>query len=106
MSVAYSPEILQKPAFSRRIMLSNPTVSDLIKSREVTNAQVNAALDAVFADPKIGTFELASGWVLDITAAVKADRHATATLKEPTARPSSRRAAVRSAILLAQPVKS
>ncbi|MHC2109179.1 hypothetical protein [Methylobacterium sp. CM6246] len=86
-------------------MASNPTVSDLLKSREVTDAQVSAAVDAVLANAKIGPFELASGWVLDVTAAVKADRHATATLKEPTARPGGKRAAVKSAILLAHPVK-
>ncbi|CAM2783002.1 hypothetical protein ACLBXJ_02825 [Methylobacterium mesophilicum] len=86
-------------------MASNPTVSDLLKSKEVTDAQVSAAVDAVLANAKIGPFELASGWVLDVTAAVKADRHATATLKEPTARPGSKRAAVKSAILLAHPVK-
>lgn len=87
-------------------MASTLTVSDLYKSKEVTDTQVNAAVDAVLANPNTGPFELASGWILDVTAAVKADRHATATLKEPTARPGSRRAAVRSAILLAQPVKS
>jgi hypothetical protein len=86
-------------------MDSNPTVSDLLKSKEVTDAQVSAAVDAVLASPKIGLFELTSGWVIDLTAAVKADRHATATLKEPTARPGSKRAAVKSAILLAHPLK-
>ena len=86
-------------------MDTNPTVSDLFKSREVTDAQVSAAVDAVLDDPKTGRFELASGWAVDLTAAVKADRHATATLKEPTARPSSKRTAVKSAILMAYPVK-
>jgi hypothetical protein len=87
-------------------MASTLTVSDLFKSKEVTDAQVNAAVDAVLADPKTGPFELATGWVVDLAAAVKADRHATATLKEPTARPGSKRAAVKSAILLAHPVKA
>ncbi|TXM97315.1 hypothetical protein FV242_31850 [Methylobacterium sp. WL64] len=86
-------------------MASNPTVSDLLKSKEVTDAQVSAAVDAVLVNPRTGPFQLASGWVLDVTAAVKADRHATATLKEPTARPGSKRAAIKSAILLAHPVK-
>lgn len=87
-------------------MASNPTVSDLLKSKVVTDAQVSAAVDAVLANPRTGPFELASGWVIDLTAAVKADRHAMATLKEPTAKPGSKRAAVRSAILLAHPVKA
>ena len=86
-------------------MASTPTVSDLLKSKEVTAEQVSAAVDAVLANPRTGPFQLASGWVLDVTGAVRADRHATATLKEPTARPGSKRAAVKSAILLAHPVK-
>ena len=86
-------------------MASDPTVSDLLKSKVVTDAQVSAAVDAVLANPRTGPFELASGWVIDLTAAVKADRHATATLKEPTAKPGSKRAALKSAILLAHPVK-
>ncbi|KNY20740.1 hypothetical protein [Methylobacterium sp. ARG-1] len=86
-------------------MASTPTVSDLVKSKEVTDEQVSAAVDAVLANLKTGPFELASGSIIDLTAAVKADRHATATLKEPTARPGSKRAAVKSAILLAHPVK-
>ena len=86
-------------------MACNPTVSDLLKSKEVTDVQVSAAVDVVLANPRAAPFELAFGWVLDVTAAVKADRHATATLKEPTARPGSKRAAVKSAILLAHPVK-
>jgi hypothetical protein len=86
-------------------MATNPTVSDLFKSREVTEAQVSAAVDAVLADPKIGPFGLTLGWIVDLTKAVKADRHASATLKEPTAKAGSRRAAAKSAILLAHPVK-
>ena len=86
-------------------MSSTPTVSDLLKSKEVTAEQLSAAVDVVLANPKVGPFELASGWIVDLTAAMKADRHATAILKEPTAKPGSKRAAVKSAILLAHPVK-
>jgi hypothetical protein len=87
-------------------MVSNTTVSDLLKSKEVTEAQVRAAVDAVLLNPKAGPFELAFGWVVDLTNAVRADRHASAVVKEPTAKSGSKRAAVRSAILLALPVKT
>ncbi|TXN00502.1 hypothetical protein FV242_21950 [Methylobacterium sp. WL64] len=87
-------------------MASNPTVSDLLKSKEVTDAQVSAVVDAVLANPRTGPFELASGWIVDLTATVRADRHASAVLKEPTAKAGSKRAAVKSAILLAHPVKA
>jgi hypothetical protein len=87
-------------------MASNPTVSDLLKSKEVTAAQVSAAVDAVLASPKIGLFELAFGCVVDLTATVRADRHASAVLKEPTAKAGSKRAAIKSAILLSHPVRA
>ena len=86
-------------------MADTPTVSDLLKSKEVTAEQVSAAVDAVLASPKIGLFERALGCVVDLTATVRADRHASAVLKEPTAKAGSKRAAVKPAILLAHPVK-
>ena len=85
-------------------LATNPTVADLLKSQAVTVEEVNAGVAAVLADLKIGLFELSPGWIVDLTAAVKADRHALATLREPTAKAGSKRAAVRSAILLAHPV--
>ena len=87
-------------------MASNSTVSDLLKSKEVTAEQVSAAVDAVLANPKIGLFDLAFGCVVDLTAHVRADRHALAVLREPTAKTGSKRAAIKSAILLAHPVKA
>ena len=87
-------------------MSSTPTVSDLLKSKEVTAKQLSAAVDAVLANPKIGLFELAVGCIVDLTATVRADRHASAVLKEPTAKAGSKRAAVKSAILLTHPVKA
>ena len=82
------------------------TVSELFKSKVVTEEEVSAAVDAVLADPKVGPFELTLGWIVDLTAAVRADRHASATLREPTARTRSKRAAVKSAILLAYPKRA
>jgi hypothetical protein len=80
------------------------SVGDLLQAKTITQADVDAAVDAFLGNPKVGRFKLAVGCVVDLTAAVKADRHATATLKEPTARPGSKRAAVKSALLLACPI--
>lgn len=87
-------------------MATNPTVSDLLKSGEITDAQVRAAVDAVLANPKVGPFELTRDWLLDLAKALMADRHAGAVIKEPTAKAAIKRAAVRSAVLLARPVKA
>ena len=81
------------------------SVGDLLQARTITQTDLDAAVNAFLANPRVGLFELDLGCVVDLTAAVKADRHATATLKEPTARPGSKRAAVKSALLLARPVE-
>ena len=82
------------------------SVGDLLQAKVITRADLDAAVDAFLANPKIGSFELASGYTVDITAAVKADRYATAILNEPTAKSGSRRTMVRSALLLAHPMKN
>ncbi|MGE8126044.1 hypothetical protein ACQKQD_03615 [Methylobacterium sp. NPDC080182] len=80
------------------------TVGDLLHAGMITRSQLDVAIEAFIANPKIGAFELAPGCVVDLTAAVKADRHATATFKEPTAKAGSRRAAIRSALQVARPI--
>ncbi|GJE13227.1 hypothetical protein [Methylobacterium longum] len=82
------------------------SVSDLLQAKAITRANLDAAIEAFLANPKIGPFELAAGYIVDLTAAVKADRHATAILTEPTAKGGSRRAAVKSALLRARPLDS
>lgn len=82
------------------------SVGDLLQAKAFTRADLDAAIEAFLANPKIGPFALASGLTVDLTAAVKADRHATAILAEPTAKGGSRRAAVKSALLLARPLES
>ena len=81
-------------------------VGELLQAKAITRADLDAAIEAFLANPKIGPFELPAGYTVDLTAAVKADRHATAILTEPTAKGGSRRTAVRSALLLAQPAES
>ncbi|UIY45629.1 hypothetical protein [Methylobacterium radiotolerans] len=85
--------------------LSAP-IGELLQARAITRAELDAAVEAFLANPRIGAFKIASGCIVDLTATVKADRHATATYKEPTAKSGSRRAAVRSALLLARSIES
>lgn len=77
-------------------------IGQLLEAKVITRAELDAAVEAFLTNPQVGAFEIASGYAVDLTAAVKADRHATATFKEPTAKSGSRRAAVRSALLLAR----
>ena len=84
-------------------MASNPTVSDLRKVSEVTDDEITAAVDAVLADLASEAYPLAKGWILDLVAAVanhKASQDALLTDRE-----AHKRNMVRTAILLAHPVK-
>lgn len=81
------------------------TVSDLLRAGTITRTELDVAVEAFLVNPKVGAFEIAPGCIVDLTAAVKADRHATATFIEPTAKGGSRRTAIRSALHLARPIK-
>jgi hypothetical protein len=51
-------------------MASNPTVSELRKTSDVTDDEITAAVDAVLADLASEAYPLAKGWTLDLVAAV------------------------------------
>lgn len=78
------------------------TVHYLVEARTVTEADMNVAAEALLAHRDIGPFEIARGFVVDLTAAVRASRQAMAILAEPTAKAGSKRAAIKSAILFAR----
>jgi hypothetical protein len=85
-------------------MASNPTVSELRKTSDVTDDEITAAVDAVLADLATEAYPLANGWTLDLVAAVanhKASQDALLTDRE-----AYKRNMVRTAILLAHPVKA
>jgi hypothetical protein len=85
-------------------MASNPTGSELRKTSDVTDDEITAAVDAVLADLASEAYSLASGWTLDLVAAVanhKASQDALLTDRE-----AYKRNMIRTAILLAHPVKA
>jgi hypothetical protein len=84
-------------------MASNPTVSDLRKVSEVTDDEITAAVDAVLADLAAEAYPLAKGWILDLVAAVADHKGSQDALL--TNRDAYKRNMVRTAILLAHPVK-
>lgn len=82
----------------------NPTVSELRKTSDVTDDEITAAVDAVLADLVTEAYPLAKGWTLDLVSAIaahKASQDALLTDREPY-----KRNMVRTAILLAHPVKT
>ncbi|CAA2161206.1 hypothetical protein MBRA_06366 [Methylobacterium brachiatum] len=84
-------------------MASNPTVSDLRKVSEVTDDEITAAVDAVLGDLAAEAYPLAKGWILDLVAAVANHKGSQDALL--TDRDAYKRNMVRTAILLAHPVK-
>lgn len=85
-------------------MASNPTVSDLRKVSEVTDDEITAAVDAVLVDLTSEAYPLAKGWTLDLVAAVASHKASQDALL--TDRDAYKRNMVRTAILLAHPVKA
>ncbi|MDF2599920.1 MAG: hypothetical protein K0Q54_2743 [Methylobacterium brachiatum] len=84
-------------------MATNPTVSELRKTSDVTDDEITAAVDAVLADLATESYPLAKGWVLDLVAAIAAHKASQDALL--TDREAYKRNMVRTAILLSHPVK-
>ena len=78
-----------------------PTISEQREAAEVTDHEVDAAVDAMLADLATEAYPLAKGWTL-----VQTLRTNTRAAEALTAdKPASKRNMVRTAFLLAHPVK-
>ncbi|KOX57815.1 hypothetical protein ADL19_09565 [Streptomyces purpurogeneiscleroticus] len=86
-------------------MASDPTVSELHKAAEVTDQETDAAVDAVLADLATEAYPLTDGYALDLHAAVQARTIASLVVKDGLATERQKQHAVRTACLLAHPVK-
>lgn len=81
------------------------TTGELFKAKAVTDADIAAAVDAFLADPSTSAFLFGEGYRIDFTEAVRAHVWASATTENKDATDHLKRAAVRTAILLARPEK-
>lgn len=86
-------------------MAGEPTTGELFKGGVIVEADLAAAVDAFMTDRGTGKFPVGAGYTLDLAAAVQASDFAVRMLGDSAFRNSSKRAAVRTAILLARPVK-
>ena len=76
---------------------------DLLTSLHVVDDDVSAVVEAYMVNPDIGTVTFGEGFRIDPAAAVAGHPFAKALMVQPWASDELRRAAVRAAILLAQP---
>ncbi|MBX9933005.1 MAG: hypothetical protein K2Y56_15935 [Methylobacterium sp.] len=86
-------------------MAETPTIGDLFKAKAILETDVAAAVDAFLADPSLTTFLMGDGYSLDLHGAVSDSPFALGMMANPVAKASSKRSAIRTAILLAKPVK-
>ena len=89
----------------RAAMAETPTIGDLCKAKTILEDDVEAAVDAFMGDPSLTTFLIGNGYMIDVHDAVSASPFALGILANPAAKPIFKRAAVRTAILLARPSK-
>jgi len=80
-----------------------PTVSELRKAAEITDQEIDAAVDVVLADLATEAYPLAKGWTLDLVETLRTNTRAAEALT--TDMSAWKRNMVRTAILLAHPVK-
>ncbi|WP_066918799.1 hypothetical protein [Methylobacterium sp. CCH5-D2] len=86
-------------------MADQKTTGDLRKAAEITDEQINAAVDAVLAKPDTGAFALGA-FTLDLASAVAAHEPSAKALADPETKPGWRRTMARTAILLGRPEKA
>ncbi|MEE7478391.1 hypothetical protein [Methylobacterium hispanicum] len=87
-------------------MADQKTTGELRKAAEITDDEINAAVDAVLAKPKTGQYPIGGGYLLDLAAAVEAHDPSAKALADPEAKPGWRRTMARTAILMARPEKA
>lgn len=81
------------------------TFGELFKTKAITDADLDAAVDAYVADPTLTLFMIGEGYGIDLAAAIADSVFATGMVTKANAKLASKRSAVRTAILLAWPVK-
>jgi hypothetical protein len=76
---------------------------DLFDTLDIVDDDVAAVVDAYMADPRSGSVAFGDGYRIDPAVAVASHPFASTLIKQPWASAELRRAAVRAAIMLAQP---
>ncbi|KQQ12427.1 hypothetical protein ASF56_04470 [Methylobacterium sp. Leaf122] len=84
----------------------NPSVGELFKAKAVTDDEVNAAVEVFMRDADAGAHPIADGYSLDLAAAVAGHGWASQVVANPESSPGLKRAATRTAILLARAQKA
>jgi hypothetical protein len=87
-------------------MAKRPMTLDLFATLDIVDDDVSAVVDAYLADPTSGTVAFGEGYRINPAAAVASHPFARTLMTQPWADEALRRAAVRAAILLAEPERT
>lgn len=82
-----------------------PSVGDLRRKSEVTDDEIDAAVDAYLANPQAEPFRFVSEYEIDEGAVVDAYPPGAAAVADPDRKQKFKLTMVRTAILLAHPAK-
>ncbi|GEP07663.1 hypothetical protein MOX02_57010 [Methylobacterium oxalidis] len=85
--------------------MNRPTVGGLLSSGAVKPAEVSAAVEAYLSRSEPGLFKMSCEYELDLASAVAAHPFTVRLLANRKCGVAARRAAVRTAIILARPEK-
>lgn len=87
-------------------MAEHPTTGELYKAKTLIDEDIVAAVDAFMADHTTTAFLFGDGYRIDLAEAVRLHEWASVTFGTKDASEHLKRAAVRTAILLARPEKA
>ncbi len=87
-------------------MADQKTSADLRKAAEITDDEINAAVDAALPKPDTGSYPIFGGYMLNLDAPIQAHEPARKVLADEATRPGFRRTMALTAILLARPEKA
>ena len=86
-------------------MAERPTIRDLMQYGEIRSAHLTAAVDTYFRAPQTTAYAIGGAHVLDLARAIRRSAEARLILADDTLPDDAKRDAVRTAILLARPLK-
>jgi len=87
-------------------MAKRPMTLDLFATLDIVDDDVTAVVDAYMANPTSSSVSFGDGYRIDPAAAVAGHPFARTLIDQPWASAELRRAAVRAAILMAQPERT
>jgi hypothetical protein len=88
------------------MVLSGPTIRDLLAAQTIASAEVDAAVEALLDGRLRAPFRFAAGWNLDLAGALDSQGEVKRALETPTTTIGVQRAMARTAILLARPERA